>query len=122
MAFREDPRCLGGAHLQPIETATTVRYGGRERIPAVRLGGAVEARPLFEIPRGDGDSRRDARVVDGQLIRLAEQDRSRHDRAKVKAGRALLRALALRPAFEHALRPAATDPERRFLARRLAEL
>ena len=22
-AFREDPRCLGGAHLQPIETATT---------------------------------------------------------------------------------------------------
>jgi RNA polymerase sigma-70 factor (ECF subfamily) len=45
------------------------------------------------------DSRRGARVVDGQLIPLAEQDRSRHDRAKVKAGRAaLLRALALRPA------------------------
>jgi hypothetical protein len=84
LAFREDPRCLGGAHLQPIETATTVRYGGSEnlitdgpyadtkevlggyfvfeasdldevlevaqRIPAVRLGGAVEVRPLFEIP------------------------------------------------------------------------
>jgi hypothetical protein len=30
LAFREDPRCLGGAHLQPIETATTVRYDGRE--------------------------------------------------------------------------------------------
>ncbi len=79
-AFREDPRCLGGAHLQPIETATTVRYGDGEnliidgpyadakevlggyfvfdasnlddalevaqRIPAVRLGGAVEVRPL----------------------------------------------------------------------------
>jgi RNA polymerase sigma factor (sigma-70 family) len=161
------------------------------------------------------DSRRDARVVDGQLVPLAEQDRSRHDQAKVTAGRAALaRALALRPAagpyvlqgaiaslqaeeqvdwhevavlyerltgltgspvvalnravavaeagaperaldlvdslelgdyrylhstraellrrlgrqeearaaFEHALRLAATDPERRFLARRLAEL
>ncbi len=83
-AFREDPRCLGGAHLQPIETATTVRHDGDEnliidgpyadtkevlggyfvfeaadldevlevaqRVPAVRLGGAVEVRPLFEIP------------------------------------------------------------------------
>jgi predicted RNA polymerase sigma factor len=43
------------------------------------------------------DSRREARVVDGELIPLAEQDRSRHDRAKVEAGRAALdRALALR--------------------------
>ena len=83
-AFREDPRCLGGAHLQPIETATTVRHRGGEnlitdgpfadtkevlggyfvfeasnldealevaqRVPAVRLGGAVEVRPLVEIP------------------------------------------------------------------------
>ena len=45
------------------------------------------------------DSRREARVVDGQLVPLAEQDRSRHDRAKVEAGRAALgRAMALRPA------------------------
>ncbi len=83
-AFREDPRCLGGAHLQPVETATTVRYGGggnlitdgpfadtkevlggyfvfeasdldevlevAQRVPAVRLGGAVEVRPLVEVP------------------------------------------------------------------------
>ena len=79
-AFREDPRCLGGGHLQPAETATTVRanlivdgpyadtkevLGGyyvfeasdldaalevAQRIPAVRLGGAVEVRPLVEIP------------------------------------------------------------------------
>ena len=161
------------------------------------------------------DSRREARVVDGQLVPLAEQDRSRHDRTKIEEGRAaLVRALALRPAagpyvlqaaiaslhaeadidwnevavlyerlerltgspvvtlnhavavaeggaperalelvdslelgdyrylhstraellrrmgrqeeareaFEHALRLAATDPERRFLARRIAEL
>jgi RNA polymerase sigma-70 factor, ECF subfamily len=45
------------------------------------------------------DSRRDARVVAGQLVPLAEQDRSLHDRAKVEEGRAALaRALALRPA------------------------
>jgi hypothetical protein len=84
LALREDSRCLGGGHLQPVETATTVRYGGGEnliidgpfadtkevlggyyvfdasnldealefvqRIPAVRLGGAVEVRPLVEIP------------------------------------------------------------------------
>ena len=84
MALREDSRCVGGAHLQPVETATTVRFGGVEnliidgpyadtkevlggyyvvdasdlddalefaqRIPAVRLGGAVELRPLVEVP------------------------------------------------------------------------
>lgn len=80
-AFREDPRCLGGAHLQPLETATTLRHGGlitdgpfadtkevlggyfvfeasdldealevAERVPAVRLGGAVEVRPLVDVP------------------------------------------------------------------------
>jgi len=85
LALREDSRCIGGAHLQPSETATTVRHGhGAEhlitdgpfadakevlggyfvydasdldtalefaqRIPAVRLGGAVEIRPLVDIP------------------------------------------------------------------------
>jgi hypothetical protein len=84
-ALREDASCLGGAHLQPAEAATTVRYGGgaenliidgpfadtkevlggyyvldaanlddalefANRIPAVRLGGAVEVRPLVEVP------------------------------------------------------------------------
>ncbi|HET6875419.1 MAG TPA: sigma-70 family RNA polymerase sigma factor [Acidimicrobiales bacterium] len=45
------------------------------------------------------DSRRYARVVDGELIPLSEQDRSLHDRAKIDAGRvALETALALRPA------------------------
>ena len=84
LALREDSRCLGGGHLQPADTATTVRFGGDEnlivdgpyantkevlggyyvfdassldealelaqQIPAVRLGGAVEVRPLFEVP------------------------------------------------------------------------
>ncbi len=26
LALRDDPRCIGGAHLQPAETATTVRH------------------------------------------------------------------------------------------------
>jgi hypothetical protein len=84
LALRDDPRCIGGAHLQAADMATTVRHGGAEnlitdgpyadakevlggyfvfeasdldtalefaqRIPAVRLGGAVEVRPLVEIP------------------------------------------------------------------------
>ena len=85
LAMRADPRCLGGAHLQPAETATTVRGEGlvtdgpfadtkevlggyfvfeasdldealvvAQRVPAVRLGGAVEVRPLVEIPMEDG--------------------------------------------------------------------
>jgi len=42
------------------------------------------------------DSRRDARVVDGELVLLADQDRARWDRAEIDAGRAALdRALAL---------------------------
>jgi hypothetical protein len=87
LALRDDPRCLGGAHLQGGETATTVRHslgdalitdgpfadtkevlGGyyvleasnldealefAQRIPAIRLGGAVEVRPLVDIPMED---------------------------------------------------------------------
>jgi hypothetical protein len=83
-ALRDDPRVVGGAALEPIETATTVRiqdgrtlvtdgpfaetkevFGGyylleadaldaaielAARVPAVRLGGAVEIRPLMEAP------------------------------------------------------------------------
>ena len=83
LALRDDARCVGGAHLQPGDTATTVRQAGAEhlitdgpyadakevlggyyvleapdldaalefaqRIPAVRLGGAVEVRPLVEL-------------------------------------------------------------------------
>ena len=83
-ALREDSRCVGGAHLQPPDSATTIRYGAgqnlitdgpyadtkevlggyyiveasdlddalefAQRIPAVRLGGSVEVRPLVEAP------------------------------------------------------------------------
>lgn len=79
-ALRQEPHCVGGGHLQPVETATSVRadlitdgpfadtkevFAGyfvidvdnldealkfAQRIPAVRLGGGVEVRPLFETP------------------------------------------------------------------------
>jgi len=85
LAIARDPRAVGGAQLQPVETATTVRvqdgrplitdgpfadtkevFGGyyvfeaehldaalevAARIPAARLGGAVEVRPIVEMPR-----------------------------------------------------------------------
>jgi hypothetical protein len=81
-ALADDARCVGGARLQPAETATSVRVvGGRTlmtdgpfadtkevlgsfalveaanldeaiemaaRIPAARLGGAVEVRPVVQ--------------------------------------------------------------------------
>jgi hypothetical protein len=81
-AIRDRPGCVGGAHLHPIETATTVRvqdgrtlttdgpfadtkevFGGyylfeaenldaalevAAQVPAARLGGAVEVRPVVE--------------------------------------------------------------------------
>ncbi len=82
LAIRSDPRVIGGAHLAPAHTASTVRvkegdalvtdgpfadtkevFGGyfvleaddldaaleiAARIPAARMGGAVEVRPLVE--------------------------------------------------------------------------
>jgi hypothetical protein len=82
MQISNDSRCLSGAQLQPVETATTVRvedgrilttdgpfadtkevFGGyfvyeaddldqalevAGRIPAARLGGSVEVRPVVE--------------------------------------------------------------------------
>ena len=81
-AISDDPRCLAGAQLHPVQTATSVRvengstlttdgpfadtkevFGGlyileaddvdeavavAERIPAARLGGVVEVRPVVE--------------------------------------------------------------------------
>ncbi|MQY22045.1 YciI family protein [Nocardia macrotermitis] len=83
LALRNDPRCLAGAHLQPGQTATTVRDGMitdgpfadtkevlagyyvveatdlddaiefTRKIPAIGLGGAVEVRPLVHVPVED---------------------------------------------------------------------
>jgi RNA polymerase sigma-70 factor (ECF subfamily) len=71
---------------------------------ALRLGTAL-AELMPDEPEVHGllammlllDARRDARVRDGELVLLAEQDRGRWDTARIAAGRARLdRALALR--------------------------
>jgi RNA polymerase sigma-70 factor (ECF subfamily) len=78
--------------------------GGELAAEAIRLGRLL-AELMVDEPEAYGllalmllhDSRREARAVGGELIPLAEQDRSRHDRAKIEAGRSALdRGLALR--------------------------
>jgi RNA polymerase sigma-70 factor (ECF subfamily) len=81
-------------------------YGGRDALAAeaLRLGLALtELMP--DEPEAHGlvammllhDARREARFRDGELVLLADQDRSRWDWAKIEHGRASLdRALALR--------------------------
>jgi RNA polymerase sigma-70 factor (ECF subfamily) len=80
-------------------------YGGRAElvVEAVRLGRAL-AELLPDEPEVHGllamvllhDSRRAARFRDGELVLLADQDRSRWDTGRIGAGRAELdRALAL---------------------------
>jgi RNA polymerase sigma-70 factor, ECF subfamily len=81
-------------------------YGGRGELAAeaIRLGRAlVELMP--DEPEAHGllalmllhDSRRDARFRDGELVLLADQDRSLWDTAEIADGRDILdRALALR--------------------------
>ncbi|HET9286671.1 MAG TPA: sigma-70 family RNA polymerase sigma factor [Gaiella sp.] len=81
-------------------------YGGRVDLAAgaIRLGAAL-AELMPDEPEVHGlnalmlldDARRDARFADGELVLLADQDRSRWDTAKTAQGReALDRALALR--------------------------
>jgi RNA polymerase sigma-70 factor, ECF subfamily len=80
--------------------------GGRNELTAeaIRLGRAmVELMPDEPEPHGLlalmllHDSRREARFQEGELVLLAEQDRSLWDRARIDEGRRLLdRALALR--------------------------
>jgi RNA polymerase sigma-70 factor (ECF subfamily) len=78
--------------------------GTRLAAEAIRLGAAlVELMP--DEPEAFGllalmllhDSRRGARVRDGEIVLLADQDRALWDRSQIRAGRAALqRALALR--------------------------
>jgi RNA polymerase sigma-70 factor, ECF subfamily len=81
-------------------------YGGRGELAAeaLRLGRAL-AELMPDEPEVHGllammlllDGRRDARFDAGELVLLADQDRSRWDAAQIAAGRAVLgRALALR--------------------------
>ena len=81
-------------------------YGGRGDLAAeaLRLGSAL-AELMPDEPEVHGlnalmllnDARRDARFDGGELVLLADQDRSRWDAAKIARGRAVIdRALALR--------------------------
>jgi len=102
------------AHLLPDRLAAVLAvvylifnegYGGRGELAgeAIRLGRAlVELMP--DEPEAHGllalmlinDARRDARFVDGTVVLLRDQDRSRWDAEQIEEGRALLdRAIAL---------------------------
>jgi len=81
-------------------------YGGRNELSAeaLRLGRAL-AELMPDEPEAQGllallllhDARREARFRDGDLVLLADQDRSLWDAAQIASGRAALdRALALR--------------------------
>jgi RNA polymerase sigma-70 factor (ECF subfamily) len=81
-------------------------YAGRGDLAAeaIRLGRAL-AELMPDEPEAHGllammllhDARRDARFEDGELVLLADQDRSRWDAAQIAEGRTVLdRALALR--------------------------
>jgi RNA polymerase sigma-70 factor, ECF subfamily len=109
------PFSVPAEHLLPQRLAAVLAvvylvfnegYGGRGDLAAeaIRLGTAL-AELMPDEPEVHGlnalmlldDARRDARFADGELVLLADQDRSRWDDEKVARGRvALDRALALR--------------------------
>jgi RNA polymerase sigma-70 factor (ECF subfamily) len=113
-------------------------YDGRGHLAAeaIRLGTAL-AELMPDEPEVLGllalmllnDSRRGARFHNGELVLLADQDRSLWDRAKVEAGRAALdRALALRGRGAYVLQAAIASlhaedsPDRREIVALYAEL
>ena len=94
-----------GAVLAVVYLIFNEGYGGRVDLAAeaLRLGAAL-AELMPDEPEVHGlqalmlldDARREARFEDGELVLLADQDRSRWDAAKIARGReALDRALAL---------------------------
>ncbi|MGA8363113.1 MAG: sigma-70 family RNA polymerase sigma factor [Solirubrobacteraceae bacterium] len=95
-----------GAVLAVVYLIFNSGYDGRSELSqeAIRLGGAlVELMP--DEPEVCGllalmllhDSRRDARRCDGEIVLLADQDRTLWDAGRIRDGRAALeRALALR--------------------------
>ena len=123
------------AHLLPDRLAAVLAvvylifnegYGGRGELAAeaIRLGRALaelmpdepEVRGLLALMLLN-DARRDARFVDGEVVLLADQDRSLWDADQITAGRAQLdRALALSGGGPYVLQAAlaslhADDPQ-----------
>jgi RNA polymerase sigma-70 factor, ECF subfamily len=106
--FRVPPAHLLGERLDAVLAVVYLifneGYGGRDELAAeaIWLGRAV-AELLPDEPEVHGllammllhDSRRETRFSDGELVLLADQDRSRWDAGQIAAGRAELdRALA----------------------------
>jgi predicted RNA polymerase sigma factor len=136
LELRDDPRCLGGAHLQPGDMATTVRGGGGDRLApgqqeidwheVALLYERLEhltASPVVTLNRAvavaeAGMPERALELVD--TLELGDYRYLPSTRAELL--RRLGRSDEARAAFAHALRLATTDAERRFLARRLASL
>jgi RNA polymerase sigma-70 factor, ECF subfamily len=108
------PFRIPAAHLLPDRLAAVLAvvylifnegYGGRGElaVEAIRLGRAL-AELMPDEPEVQGllalmllhDARRDARLRDGELVLLDDQDRAAWDTAQIEEGRTLLeRALAL---------------------------
>lgn len=95
-----------GAVLSVVYLIFNAGFAERPELAAeaIRLGRALtellpdepEVRGLLALMLLN-DARRDARIVDGELVRLEEQDRGRWDAAQVAEGRVTLdRAIALR--------------------------
>jgi RNA polymerase sigma-70 factor (ECF subfamily) len=105
-----------GAVLAVVYLIFNEGYGGREELggEAIRLGRAL-AGLMPDEPEVHGllalmllhDARREARRRDGELVLLADQDRSLWDAGQIAAGRAALdRALALRGRGPHVVEAA----------------
>ncbi|MET9633020.1 sigma-70 family RNA polymerase sigma factor [Lentzea sp. NPDC006480] len=118
--FRVPPDHLLGERLDAVLAVVYLifneGYGGRDELAAeaIWLGRAL-AELMPDSPEVHGllammllnDSRREARFDDGELVLLADQDRSRWNSAQIAAGRAALdRAIALGGRGPHVLQAA----------------
>jgi RNA polymerase sigma-70 factor (ECF subfamily) len=127
-----------GAVLAVVYLIFNAGYGGRVDLAAeaIRLGRAL-AGLMPDEPEAQGllalmllhDSRRDARVRDGEIVLLAEQDRARWDPGRIAEGRRLLdRALALRGRGPYVVQAAIAalhadpEPDRKQIAALYGEL
>lgn len=89
LMFNEGYTATSGAELQRPELISEALRMGRlvhELLPEDEETAGLLSLMLMV------DARRDARLVDGELVTLAEQDRSRWNRAQILEGQSLLRA------------------------------
>jgi hypothetical protein len=107
-ALREDPRVVAGAGLKPVESATTVRVSGAETL--------VTDGPFADTQAGSPTTA--LRIVEGLDLDDYPYFHSTHAELLRRLGR----VDDARVAYQRALELTRTEPERRFLQRRLEEL